>query len=177
MAREKNWDTKPFTKADSFFADAKFFEESGVSNELLPSVVPSTGERNKKEKWEINRSTPETKPQTAIRARGEAHVTTPVQKARPTPEKTLHILRYIPKSYRKAGEGPFQDYQSPEMKPANEIKGERLLFPCLIQTWHKSTLFSNPLRSKALKEDLIPTPISWWESQGMISKIRLHMEK
>ncbi|XP_074303805.1 uncharacterized protein LOC141638300 [Silene latifolia] len=38
-----NGDAKPFTKDDSFFADAKFFEENGTSSEFMPTTISSTG--------------------------------------------------------------------------------------------------------------------------------------
>ncbi|XP_074266177.1 uncharacterized protein LOC141588643 [Silene latifolia] len=38
-----NGDAKPFTKVDSFFADAKFFEENGTSSEFMPTTISSTG--------------------------------------------------------------------------------------------------------------------------------------
>ncbi|XP_074299880.1 uncharacterized protein LOC141631058 [Silene latifolia] len=37
-----NRDAKPFSKADSFFVDAKFFQENGTSSEFMPTIISST---------------------------------------------------------------------------------------------------------------------------------------
>ena len=36
-------DTKPFTEVESYFANAKFYIENDVIQEVLPSIIPSTG--------------------------------------------------------------------------------------------------------------------------------------
>jgi len=38
-----NGDVKPFTKAESHFADARFFEEGAAPKETMPSTISSTG--------------------------------------------------------------------------------------------------------------------------------------
>ena len=35
--------TKPFTEVESYFANAKFYIENDVIQEVLPSIIPSTG--------------------------------------------------------------------------------------------------------------------------------------
>ncbi|KAL9239002.1 hypothetical protein vseg_013361 [Gypsophila vaccaria] len=48
--RKINVDVKPFTKVDSIFADARFFEENGASSKLLPAMISSTIKKIKKSK-------------------------------------------------------------------------------------------------------------------------------
>ena len=36
-------DVKPFTKAESYFDDSKFFEEGTAPMETIPSIISSTG--------------------------------------------------------------------------------------------------------------------------------------
>ncbi|XP_074301299.1 uncharacterized protein LOC141632675 [Silene latifolia] len=48
--RKIDGDAKPFSKVDSFFADAKFFEENGTSGEFMPTTISSTGKGGKREK-------------------------------------------------------------------------------------------------------------------------------
>jgi len=45
--REKkiNRDVKPFTKAESYFADMRFFEEEAILKDAMPDVISSTGKR------------------------------------------------------------------------------------------------------------------------------------
>ena len=38
-------DVRPFTEAESHFADTKFFKEAGMTSEMMPSTIPSTGKR------------------------------------------------------------------------------------------------------------------------------------
>ncbi|KAK9688789.1 hypothetical protein RND81_09G011200 [Saponaria officinalis] len=45
--RKINGDVKPFTKAGSFFADAKIFEKNDISSEFLPVTISSTGKKYK----------------------------------------------------------------------------------------------------------------------------------
>ena len=40
-----NGDFKPFTKAESYFADARFFEEGAPLKEAMLAFISSTGER------------------------------------------------------------------------------------------------------------------------------------
>ena len=40
-----NGDVKPFTKAESYFADARFFEEEAILKKTVPAVISSTGKR------------------------------------------------------------------------------------------------------------------------------------
>ncbi|XP_074297818.1 uncharacterized protein LOC141628598 [Silene latifolia] len=47
--RKIDGDAKPFSKVDSFFADAKFFEENGTSGGFMPTTISSTGKGCKRE--------------------------------------------------------------------------------------------------------------------------------
>jgi len=40
-----NDDVKPFTKAESYFVDARFFEEGAHLKEAMPAFISSTGTR------------------------------------------------------------------------------------------------------------------------------------
>jgi len=42
-SKKINGDVKPFTKAESYFTDSKFFEEGTVPKETMPSIMSSTG--------------------------------------------------------------------------------------------------------------------------------------
>ncbi|XP_074301161.1 uncharacterized protein LOC141632514 [Silene latifolia] len=92
--RKIDGDAKPFSKVDSFFADAKFFEENGTSSEFMPSTISSTG-------------------------KGATPVASP--KKQETPQKTTPpVLRYIPKSRRKDGESPFAECLTPKIEPKDK---------------------------------------------------------
>jgi len=47
--KKVNGDTKPFTKADSYFADARFFDEDAPSKEAMPATISSTGKRSEED--------------------------------------------------------------------------------------------------------------------------------
>ncbi|CAM8903253.1 unnamed protein product [Rhodiola kirilowii] len=149
--RKINGDVKPFTKADSFFADAKFFEENGVSRELLPLIIPSTRE-NGKERPKANQNLPKIKSEIESKARSRACVMTHVQTQRPTPESTLPILRYIPKSRRKAGQRPLEDCKKSETSFADQKKTRRMVK----QEWVAKVVI--PLPSANTTQVLRPPP-------------------
>ena len=44
--------TKPFTKVESYFADAKFYTKNNVIQEVLYAIIPSIGKAKLKEKVE-----------------------------------------------------------------------------------------------------------------------------
>jgi len=41
--RKISGDVSPFTRAESYFADAKFFEEDSAHKEMMISIISSTG--------------------------------------------------------------------------------------------------------------------------------------
>ena len=41
--KEDKWNVKPFTKAESHFVDARFFEENDAPRESIPSTITSMG--------------------------------------------------------------------------------------------------------------------------------------
>ena len=40
-----NSDTKPFTKAEAYFADARFFDENAPLKEAMPATISSVGKK------------------------------------------------------------------------------------------------------------------------------------
>ncbi|XP_074313449.1 uncharacterized protein LOC141648620 [Silene latifolia] len=130
--RRINGDVKPFSKVDSFFADAKFFEESGTSSEFLPSTISSTGTRGKEKeavnspntssndaKMEVGQSS-QSKSNEKVKHVEEAKKEDPQKNAAP-------VLRYIPKSRRKEGESPFAKYQSSKTMTKEKAKSNNVV--------------------------------------------------
>ncbi|XP_074298973.1 uncharacterized protein LOC141629964 [Silene latifolia] len=118
--RKIDGDAKPFSKVDSFFADAKFFEENGISSEFMPTTISSTGKRGKSKK-KIIKEDAATSPAKENDVKKDvdkaSRTTTPVaspNKQETTQKTTPPVLRYIPKSCRKDGESPFADQSSSE---------------------------------------------------------------
>ena len=109
-----NGDVKLVTKADSYFADFKFFEEDFAPKEMMIPTISSTGKGDSK----VVKDTPAAirhkavKPQHPYRKddkqveevqcikQAGKQVATSTHSATP-------ILRYVPKSRRKEGESPF----------------------------------------------------------------------
>jgi len=58
--REKkiNGDTKPFTKAKSYFADVRFFDEDAPLKEAMPATISSTGKRSEEDTLRMIHSGP-----------------------------------------------------------------------------------------------------------------------
>jgi len=58
-----NGDVKPFIKAESHFADARFFEEGAAPKETLPSTISSTGKGGAKNAPQVRKyDTPSNNP-------------------------------------------------------------------------------------------------------------------
>jgi len=47
--KRTNGDVKPFTKAESYFANARFFDEDAPLKEAMPATISSTGKRSKED--------------------------------------------------------------------------------------------------------------------------------
>ncbi|XP_074284154.1 uncharacterized protein LOC141608708 [Silene latifolia] len=124
--RKIDGDAKPFSKVDSFFHDAKFFEENGTSGEFMPTTISSTGKGGKREKNIIkeDEAASPAKENDVKKDVGKASKTaTPVasSKKQETPKKTTPpVLRYIPKSRRKDGESPFAECLRPKTGPKDK---------------------------------------------------------
>ena len=98
-------DVKPFTRAESYFADAKFLEnDEEISAEVSPSQMALTSKEAKTVIEPLN-STKSVVIDKQTCQKEEAKEQSKNQSPReikPTP-----ILRYVPKSRRKEGESPF----------------------------------------------------------------------
>jgi len=46
--RQINGSVKPFTRVESHFADARFFEEDDTTKETMPATIASTGKGSMK---------------------------------------------------------------------------------------------------------------------------------
>ncbi|XP_074277348.1 uncharacterized protein LOC141600984 [Silene latifolia] len=124
--RKIDGDAKPFSKVDSFFTDAKFFEENGTSSEFMPTTISSTGKGGKREKniiKEDEAATPAKENDVKKDVDKVNKTATPVAspKKQETPQKTTPpVLRYIPKSRRKDGESPFAECLTPKIEPKDK---------------------------------------------------------
>ncbi|XP_074300563.1 uncharacterized protein LOC141631841 [Silene latifolia] len=93
--RKIDGDAKPFSKVDSFFADAKFFEENGTSSEFMPTTISSTGKGGKREK-------------NIIKEDGAASTA------------KENDVKDVDKSRRKDGESPFAECLTPKIEPKDK---------------------------------------------------------
>ncbi|XP_074308174.1 uncharacterized protein LOC141643048 [Silene latifolia] len=115
-----NGDVKPFSTVESYFADARFYEEQDAPSEMLPSSIISTGTRISKK---IDDSkVPRAKEsmtvehhESVFKKTSQTNVNSAEKKDSLITQKTTPILKYVPKSRRKEGETPFA-----ECAPRNE---------------------------------------------------------
>ncbi|XP_074277874.1 uncharacterized protein LOC141601485 [Silene latifolia] len=132
--RKINGDAKPFTEADSFFADAKFFEENGTSSEFMATTISSTGKGGKlKENTKKDVVTSHVKENDKQDIDNASKASTPVTspKKQEMPQKsTSPVLRYIPKSRRKEGDSPFA-----ECLTNRDLKDKSKPSPMIKQEW------------------------------------------
>jgi len=111
--RKINGDVQPFTRAESYFADAKFFEEDSVPKEMMISIICSIGKGEPK----ATRNSQMAIGHDGIKQQqGERddkqvrEIQSIKQVARQMAASTnsmIPVLRYILKSRRKKGESPF----------------------------------------------------------------------
>jgi len=111
-----NDDTKPFTKVESYFTDARFFEEGDPSKEMMPATISSIGKRSDEDIHGMINSGPS----------GNVKQSRPSKKEPSKPLSPLFkqavvatslvapIFRYIPKTRRKNGEAPSVNAQLPK---------------------------------------------------------------
>ncbi|KAK9698349.1 hypothetical protein RND81_08G097900 [Saponaria officinalis] len=126
-----NGDVKPFTKADSFFADARFFKENGTSSEIMPTTISSTGKESKVIRNDSS-SSMSTNDVSPVSTNNEGLKSAPTSSKATTEQEKLQtngppILRYVPKSRRKEGECPFAAYEESKPTPKEEIKSNRVV--------------------------------------------------
>ncbi|KAM2675582.1 hypothetical protein EV1_002329 [Malus domestica] len=104
-------DTKPFTEAESHFADAKFYMDEDMVPEALPKEIKSTGKATpkkqerqampKKQEEEVTPSSSKNDNELAKRA-------TTKESKTPSNGPNTPVFRYIPMSRRKNGQSPFE---------------------------------------------------------------------
>ncbi|KAA0046253.1 uncharacterized protein E6C27_scaffold284G00560 [Cucumis melo var. makuwa] len=114
--RKVDADSRPFTKAESHFTDAKFYTKSEDVSEIISTEVPVTKGTFKKEQEMI--TSKKSNKGNAINSQQNGESTTETKLRAPEAEKlaTLQkevsnppVLRYIPLSRRKKGESPFAE--------------------------------------------------------------------
>ncbi|KAM2770581.1 hypothetical protein PS2_013221 [Malus domestica] len=104
-------DTKPFTEAESHFADAKFYMDEDMVPEALPKEIKSTGKATpKKQEWQAmpKKQEGEAMPFSSKNDDELAKPATTKGSRTPSNGPNTPIFRYIPMSRRKNGQSPFE---------------------------------------------------------------------
>ena len=124
--KKVNGDTKPFTKAESYFADARFFNEDAPLKEAMPATISSTGKRNEEDTPGMIHGDPNGSVKESQSSEKEVSKSlSPLFKqALVTTSPTAPVFRYIPKSRRKDGEAPFSECTTLKSvtKPISKLK-------------------------------------------------------
>ncbi|XP_074277632.1 uncharacterized protein LOC141601266 [Silene latifolia] len=160
--RKIDGDAKPFSKVDSFFADAKFFEENGTSSDFMPTIISSTrkgGKRKKNIIKEDGAASPAKENDVKKDVDKVSKTATPVAspKKQETPQKTTPpVLRYIPKSRRKDGESPFAECLTPKTEPKDKKSSQ-----VIKQEWVAKVV--TPLPSSSQTKFVRPPPTGFHE--------------
>ncbi|KAM1528731.1 hypothetical protein ACFX1Z_018035 [Malus domestica] len=104
-------DTKPFTEAESHFADAKFYMDEDMVLEALPKEIKSTGKATrKKQEWQAMPKKQEEEAMSSSSKNDDelAKPATTKGSRMPSNELNTPVFRYIPMSRRKNGQSPFE---------------------------------------------------------------------
>ncbi|KAM2981393.1 hypothetical protein FF2_012699 [Malus domestica] len=104
-------DTKPFTEAESHFADAKFYMDEDMVLEALPKEIKSTGKATpKKQEWQAMPKKQEEEAMSSSSKNDDELAKPATTKGSRTPSNVLNtpVFRYIPMSRRKNGQSPFE---------------------------------------------------------------------
>ncbi|KAM1053307.1 hypothetical protein ACFX2C_000813 [Malus domestica] len=104
-------DTKPFTEAESHFADAKFYMNEDTVPETLPKEIKSmTKAASKKQEWQaIPKKQEEEAMPSSSKNDDELSKPATTRGSRTTPNgPSVPVFRYIPTSRRKNGQSPFE---------------------------------------------------------------------
>ncbi|KAM1724361.1 hypothetical protein PS2_022206 [Malus domestica] len=104
-------DTKPFTEAESYFADAKFYMDEDMVPEALPKEIKSTGKATpKKQEWQAmpKKQEEEAMPSSSKNDDELAKPATTKWSRTPSNGSNTPVFRYIPMSRRKNGQYPFE---------------------------------------------------------------------
>ncbi|KAM1201783.1 hypothetical protein ACFX2J_017829 [Malus domestica] len=104
-------DTKPFTEAESHFADAKFYMDEDMVLEALPKEIKSTGKATrKKQEWQAMPKKQEEEAMSSS-SKNDDELTKPATtkwSRMPSNELNTPVFRYIMMSKRKNGQSPFE---------------------------------------------------------------------
>ncbi|KAM2564752.1 hypothetical protein TB2_013012 [Malus domestica] len=104
-------DTKPFTEAESHFADAKFYMDEDMVPETLPKEIKSMAKATpKKQEWQAvpKKQEEEAMPSSSKNDDELAKPATTRGNRTPSNEPNIPVFRYIPTSRRKNGQSPFE---------------------------------------------------------------------
>ncbi|KAA0061095.1 retrotransposon protein putative ty3-gypsy sub-class [Cucumis melo var. makuwa] len=134
--RKVDADSRPFTKAESHFADAKFYTKSEDVSETISTEVPVTKGTFKNEQEMI--TSKKSNKGDALNSQQNGESTTETKLRAPEAERiaTLQkevsnppVLRYIPLSQRKKGESPFAECSKNLTVKNTEILKENFTAP------------------------------------------------
>ncbi|KAM1643837.1 hypothetical protein ACFX2K_013616 [Malus domestica] len=104
-------DTKPFTKAESHFANAKFYMDEDMVPKTLPKEIKSMSKATpKKREWQPlpKKQEEEAMPSSSKNDDELAKPTTTKGSKMPLNGPNTPVFRYIPMSRRKNGQSPFE---------------------------------------------------------------------
>ncbi|KAM2589171.1 hypothetical protein TB1_046128 [Malus domestica] len=104
-------DTKPFTEAESHFADAKFYMDEDMVPETLPKEIKSMGKTTpKKQEWQAVPKKQEEEAMPSSSKNDDELVKPATTRGNRTPSNgpNIPVFRYIPTSRRKNGQSPFE---------------------------------------------------------------------
>jgi len=124
--KKVNGDTKPFTKAESYFTHAIFFDKDAPLKEAMPATISSTGKRSEEDTLGIIHGGPSVNVKQSRPSEKETSkplsplFTQVVVGIRPA----VLVFRYIPKFRWKDGEAPFSECTTLESvtKPIGKLK-------------------------------------------------------
>ena len=136
-----NSDVKPFTMAESHFANAKFFEEHVALKEVTPPAISSTG-KGTVNNAKVTHIPPEEsgvgriKPRQQLKEENQQTISTSsIKQANVVVNLAVPVFRYITKSHRKDGQSPFSECTNTKsttnvssIKPAGTFSKKRVCF-------------------------------------------------
>lgn len=155
--KKVNADLKPFAETEAHFADAKFYIEDDIANEVLPVEIPPM-ESKQSEKKHVRFITEKNNPFSKKSPecgndRSSESTSNSIRTETSTPSNNSPVLRYVPLSHRKNGQSPFveclrptEDMEKPFIKLTMEdvaILKENHAMPLTSSTNH---LPSKPLK-------------------------------
>jgi len=112
VERKVNASVKPFTRAKSHFADARFFEEDDTPKENMPASITSIGKGNMKNVIQVSKEDmPAQQLQKKENQLGGTSFSDKQTNVKVSITSALSpiVLRYIHKSQRKEGQLPFNE--------------------------------------------------------------------